>query len=306
MTEIRLSKGLGWPGDMPPSQLAVPHVANSPENSAPSDPSIEHLMADALMHKGENPVLKDVRLIIAERDMALRSVRTLTSQRDSLRLEKQELLRLAYTDELTGLPNRRAIYMILDQLIEREPGKVGVMIVDLDDLKKENTSAGLAGGDRKIKNAADRLTLDTATRIVRGSLRSRDSKEHEKREHDFGGSDAARIGGDEFLVVLRGIENQDQLTVVNNRVITNLRKGGVKASTGTALHRFGMTREALIDEANGAESLDKSERRAKWQARSIRAISPQRRRAEEAALALLAKSGVSIEEFWSRRGPTSR
>ncbi len=92
---------------------------------------------------------------------------------------------LASLDDLTGLPNRRAMTAHLDVLLDRvaegaSPGAV-VLYLDLDDFKAVNDTHGHAAGDQLLRAVAARL---------RACVRSRDV--------------VARFGGDEFVVVLEG------------------------------------------------------------------------------------------------------
>ncbi|MBI4421687.1 MAG: GGDEF domain-containing protein [Gemmatimonadetes bacterium] len=84
----------------------------------------------------------------------------------------------ALTDELTGLPNRRALDRVLGQKPE---GPVSMLMVDLDHFKRLNDGFGHAAGDAALKHMAH---------IFGRSLRE--------------GDVAARYGGEEFALVLRG------------------------------------------------------------------------------------------------------
>ena len=92
---------------------------------------------------------------------------------------EQRLRHLAEHDDLTGLPNRRALLAYLsDRLAVRRPGPVAMLYIDLDHLKAINDSFGHTAGDWFIRGFADRL-------------------------RDCSGSQSmvARLGGDEFVVV---------------------------------------------------------------------------------------------------------
>ena len=90
-----------------------------------------------------------------------------------------EALRLSRTDELTGLPNRRAVLQDLE--VGLQDGRpLALMLLDLDGFKDINDSLGHAAGDAVLEAAADRMR-----RIVRPDLA------------------VARLGGDEFAVVVR-------------------------------------------------------------------------------------------------------
>ena len=98
-----------------------------------------------------------------------------------------EAFRLSLTDELTGLPNRRALLReVARRLAGTEP--VAVLLLDLDGFKDVNDSFGHDVGDQVLVTLGHRLrrTLDGAAVI-------------------------ARLGGDEFAVVVRG---EDPLALV--------------------------------------------------------------------------------------------
>ena len=90
---------------------------------------------------------------------------------------------LAMTDELTGVPNRRAVLGRLDPLLRREaPEPCAILIIDIDHFKAINDQLGHSTGDEVLKVVA-------AT--VRAAV----------NEPGFFG----RLGGEEFLIVLPGV-----------------------------------------------------------------------------------------------------
>ncbi|GIE78543.1 hypothetical protein Aph02nite_44930 [Actinoplanes philippinensis] len=97
------------------------------------------------------------------------------------RAADQETLRYqAHHDELTGLVNRRRFFALLEEAVRSGDG-VAVLYCDLDRFKAINDVYGHEAGDEVLRVFADRL---------RGTLRSEDI--------------AARIGGDEFLILGTG------------------------------------------------------------------------------------------------------
>ncbi|VXB96546.1 Phytochrome-like protein cph2 [Massilia sp. 9I] len=93
-----------------------------------------------------------------------------------------DLHRLAFYDVLTGLPNRRLLMQRLDELVDqaRQGGRgAAVMFIDLDRFKQINDGRGHATGDGLLKSVAARLSRFAAD-----------------------GDMVARIGGDEFVVLL--------------------------------------------------------------------------------------------------------
>jgi diguanylate cyclase (GGDEF)-like protein/PAS domain S-box-containing protein len=113
--------------------------------------------------------------------------------------ERKRLDRQALADPLTGLPNRTVLMDRLGQAlarIERRPGAVTVLFVDLDGFKLINDGSGHVVGDRFLKAAADRL---------RNMLRGADT--------------VARLGGDEFVILLVNSMASHELDDVAGRVV---------------------------------------------------------------------------------------
>jgi len=116
---------------------------------------------------------------------AVRRVRDLQREVDRRKVAEATAQRLARQDPLTGLPNRRLLAeqgaMLLARL-RRDRGALAVLVIDLDGFKPINDLHGHAAGDAILREVAARL---------RENL----------REDDL----AARTGGDEFIVALRGL-----------------------------------------------------------------------------------------------------
>ncbi|MFE2882564.1 diguanylate cyclase domain-containing protein [Streptomyces graminifolii] len=98
----------------------------------------------------------------------------------------EEARRLAFTDALTGLANRRAVDVRLDEAIERHRRDgvvVSLVVCDLNGLKRVNDTQGHAVGDRLLERFGSVLSLCGA--MLPGAL-------------------AARLGGDEFCLLAVG------------------------------------------------------------------------------------------------------
>lgn len=98
----------------------------------------------------------------------------------------EEARRLAFTDALTGLANRRAVDVRLDEAIERhrrDGAVVSLVVCDLNGLKRVNDTRGHAVGDRLLERFGSVLSLCGA--MLPGAL-------------------AARLGGDEFCLLAVG------------------------------------------------------------------------------------------------------
>jgi diguanylate cyclase (GGDEF)-like protein len=111
--------------------------------------------------------LAAVSLVIARTALTVRELRTVG-----------DAFRMARTDELTGLANRRGFLEGLEKLIEVAPEKTAVIVADLNGFKDVNDSLGHHAGDMLLAKVADRL----ADRLGTSSL-------------------LARLGGDEFGIV---------------------------------------------------------------------------------------------------------
>ncbi len=126
------------------------------------------------------------------------------AQRHALLQEQQRQTYLALHDDLTGLPNRRALDQYLDTVLmqTRLHGRqVAVGLLDLDDLKPINDRHGHAVGDRILMEVANRF---------RQVLRA--------------GDYVARLGGDEFVLVFGDLEHESDLDDLLERVDVSLRQ----------------------------------------------------------------------------------
>lgn len=108
---------------------------------------------------------------------------------DTLQQDAQELQRLATTDPLTGLKNRRAFDAALEErraaFAERSEG-TALLMVDIDHFKEVNDTYGHPIGDKLLKAMAERIMQTVAKSGVEGAS-------------------TARYGGEEFAVVLPGL-----------------------------------------------------------------------------------------------------
>jgi diguanylate cyclase (GGDEF)-like protein/PAS domain S-box-containing protein len=125
----------------------------------------------------------------------------------------------AFHDALTGLPNRALFLDRLGQAVSRarrEDGRVAVMFIDLDNLKAINDTMGHAAGDELIRRTADR---------IRRCLREADT--------------LARVGGDEFTLLLPDVSVPDDAKTVASKALASVAEsfliGGRKVSITTSI-----------------------------------------------------------------------
>jgi diguanylate cyclase (GGDEF)-like protein len=135
-------------------------------------------------------------LYLAEANAAVtRELRGLNLRLEGARLAAEEE---ALTDPLTGLRNRRGMDLFLDRLCATG-APFGLLHMDLDYFKAVNDTLGHAAGD---------LVLAEVGRILRAATRVEDC--------------AARIGGDEFLLVVTGRTDPAVLRTIADRIITRV------------------------------------------------------------------------------------
>lgn len=132
---------------------------------------------------------------------------------DAMRTPVEDSLRLAATDQVTGLFNKRYAEGALAQLVRDSHAEdvVAFMIADLDHLKRVNDTQGHSAGDAVLRKVA---------RAIRAVLRPEDL--------------IARIGGDEFLIVLRTCD-ESLAAAIAQRVCDAVAKGGAGSSAPSTI-----------------------------------------------------------------------
>ncbi|WP_369137199.1 putative bifunctional diguanylate cyclase/phosphodiesterase [Modestobacter versicolor] len=165
-------------------------------------------------------------------------VLTMVDVTDRRRVE-EDLVRRAFTDPLTGMPNRRALSERLQHALSasrRRGTLVGLLHLDLDRFTAVNDSLGHEGGDQLLCQVADRL---------RWSTRVEDT--------------AVRFGADEFLVLADEVEDVEALRTLADRLLGVLdepfhvhdREITLSASVGMTLGSD-LAPEALLRQAHSA------------------------------------------------------
>lgn len=116
---------------------------------------------------------------------------------------QDQIKHMAYHDSLTNLPNRR---LFLDRLnhelarAKREQTSLGIMFLDLDGFKNINDSLGHDTGD---------IVLKTVSTRIQSQLRECDT--------------IARHGGDEFILLLTGLDNRENASTIAEKIIEAVR-----------------------------------------------------------------------------------
>ena len=116
-----------------------------------------------------------------------------------LRLSEERLRHLSEHDALTGLPNRLHLNDRLQSAFERAAqngNRLGMLMVDLDGFKAVNDELGHQAGDKLLREAAGRLRL---------CVRLTDA--------------VARVGGDEFIVLLPDLRNPEEAAAIAQKIV---------------------------------------------------------------------------------------
>ncbi len=146
-----------------------------------------------------HPLTGDFLLMMAEYDVS-----DLHEALDTANEAQEELRRMAHYDALTGLPSLCLLQERAEAVIsnaERHRQKVAVMFVDLDGFKAVNDNWGHEAGDIVLKEVAQRML---------SVLRDADQ--------------VARIGGDEFLMMVTDVTSRDDATRVARKLIDAIGK----------------------------------------------------------------------------------
>lgn len=167
---------------------------------------------------------------------------------------EEQIKNLAYYDVLTGLPNRRLFNDRLNVAIanaHRHDHLLGIVFIDLDLFKRINDTLGHSAGDQLLVEVAQRI-------------------QQEIREGDT----AARMGGDEFTLLLQEIEDADAAVAMVHRIINAISKPialanntlYITASIGISIYPHdGNNSETLIRNADTAMYRAKDDGRNSYQ-----------------------------------------
>ena len=155
-------------------------------------------------------------LLVAADEKPVAYIAILQDVTDRKRSEA-ELYRLAFYDELTGLPNRRLFEEMVFRSLElakRRNSLCSVSILDLDGFKLINDSFGHATGDELLIQISERL---------QNSIRSYDAIGrwgHDAEDASY--VELARFGGDEFLLLLTDFNEMSIIEGISKRILEDV------------------------------------------------------------------------------------
>ncbi|HSA54080.1 MAG TPA: bifunctional diguanylate cyclase/phosphodiesterase [Gemmatimonadaceae bacterium] len=207
---------------------------------------VRFVRADGTMAWGSLTVWR----VVSRRRVRLLAMVHDVTERKSL---EAELFHKAFHDALTGLPNRALFRQNIEHALRRtsrQPNSIAVILVDLDNLKAINDTQGNSAGDRLLKLVAARLL--NATR---------------------GCDTVARIGGDEFAVLLESGGTDDGADTVASRVVKALQRPfefedcpatTLSASMGIATFQGSEGIDELLRNAGVALDSAKRQARGRW------------------------------------------
>ncbi len=164
-----------------------------------------------------------------------------------------QVLFMAYHDNLTGLPNRTMFKERLQSAVSNTllmEKQFAVLFLDIDNFKRINDTLGHKVGDLLLKEVSDRLRGSVRTSDTISALRLTSSE-----------NTIARLGGDEFTILLMDLKDAQAAAVVAQRVIDNISSpfylAGtelyVTASIGIAIHpQDGKDIDTLLINADAA------------------------------------------------------
>ncbi|PWW15080.1 PAS domain S-box-containing protein/diguanylate cyclase (GGDEF)-like protein [Pseudidiomarina maritima] len=153
-------------------------------------------------------------------------------------LAVENIKQQALTDPLTGLPNRAAINHQITVLLHNAPTHLAVLFLDLDKFKPINDTYGHDVGDQLLRCIGPRIKAQL-------------------RHHDV----VARIGGDEFVIVLNALTEPKDAEAIAQKLVLALQQPfvleqhtvTVGASVGIALYpEHGQDYETLLNKADNA------------------------------------------------------
>jgi diguanylate cyclase (GGDEF)-like protein len=221
--------------------LRLIHPEDRAEVSTTLGTAIQQLGEFAVEHRiclptGETLVAHTQGIVSADATGAPARVRGIIQDITDRKRNEERIYRLAYYDDLTGLPNRDLFVEHLSRTLpaaERNQTKTAVIFIDLDRFKRINDSLGHPVGDQVLKAIADRLLGYTRRSDTVGRLHSKPPS-----------LALARHAADEFMILISGLQDVEHAGTICGRILTEIARplpvGNtelfVTASLGVALY----------------------------------------------------------------------
>lgn len=137
-------------------------------------------------------------------------------------LESEDLYKRAKTDKLTLLPNREGFEEMLAEKI-RKGGQFGFLMLDADHFKRINDTYGHLTGD---------LVLKAIANILRENVRQFEIKKPTSVTHPRTENDTldfvARLGGEEFGLIIDEVTTPEELQVIADRINTTIKQASIE------------------------------------------------------------------------------
>lgn len=172
------------------------------------DGTLRHIKAVGQRHISADGQKKFIGIALDVTEEILKSEALISAKNDAeakaaeLAAVHMRIQHNATHDPLTGLANRRALDEELDRLAQLDAisdGRVTLMHIDLDRFKQINDTLGHAAGDAMLTHAAN---------VLKANIRTVDL--------------VARIGGDEFVILLTNDATNSQISEMARRIINNI------------------------------------------------------------------------------------
>lgn len=141
-------------------------------------------------------------------------------------------------DALTELKNGQWLRNNLPDMVEQDGGQLGLVFLDANDLSEVNNTSGHEAGNALLANIA---------KITQQTVRTQEGSLINPRP-----TDVIRYAGDEFVVVLRGVDTQDAVDVATERIQSSLGTANLSVSTGGVLYVAGESIEDFLKRASHA------------------------------------------------------